>query len=189
MAQQLVRRWPDSVIGTARGLASRTEVYGDGGSITTITFRIEPEGEGARPVAVQVKGIGFNGVVGDGELVEARGTLRNGVLETNEVYSHDTGATLKVRWSWAVIKKTGMAAGAVVLAIMAFVALALVGVVNPGEGRLDDKVENTGNSDGGVTRPTIDPTFEQEFEQRRREAYQSCLAEGHPQDFCDNFNR
>jgi hypothetical protein len=124
------RRWSNSLIGVARGLNERSELrmrassYGTAraSSVTTVRFRLEPL-EGGPPVVVKVKGRRIDGGIEEGEVVEARGSFRRGEYYAQEVFGHETGDTLRVKFPVVetVVTIIGiLAVTAAILAIFVF---------------------------------------------------------------------
>jgi hypothetical protein len=89
-----------TIEGQIRGIQQRTESYGEGNSSTVWTFRIERydhSGNRLPPVAVQMRGIGFDGSLTEGDDVRVSGRWKHGTLHTDNVENLTTRATVKTR--------------------------------------------------------------------------------------------
>jgi hypothetical protein len=89
-----------TVKGEIRGIKERTERRGNNGSETIWTFRIErydEAGDRMAPVAVQLRGYGFDGSLTEGDEVRVSGKWRDGTLHTDKVQNLTTRAVVKKR--------------------------------------------------------------------------------------------
>lgn len=119
------RRGRTSVQGQVRGIQQRSESFGEGGSMTIWTFRIErydPSGNRLPPIPVQMRGISFEGSLSEGDEVRIFGSWKNGTLHTERVENVTTGATVKTK----SFKKAILVFAAFALIILAgFIAFAV----------------------------------------------------------------
>jgi hypothetical protein len=91
-----------AVSGVARSIQQRSEQSGGAQETEQIvTFRIErydSEGQALPPVPVEMRGLSFEGVLSDGDWVEASGDWRPGrTLKPRAVHNLTTGATFQSR--------------------------------------------------------------------------------------------
>jgi hypothetical protein len=124
------------IVGVARAVNQRSEqsVVNRRSQVLIWTFRLERHDEEGRvlpPVAVELRGLNFKGVVSEGDWVEVSGSWRPGsVLRRKSVRNLSTGDRLRVIGR-------GRHAFGVLLAILlflawcAFAALLITGKINP----------------------------------------------------------
>ncbi|WP_157845209.1 hypothetical protein [Pseudofrankia sp. EUN1h] len=108
-----------TVVGQARGITQRQESYGDNQSSTVLTFRLErydTDGNRLRPVPVQMRTIGFDGALGDGDEILVSGQWKDGTLHSQRMENLTTGGAVKGR----SIKKM------LLICLAALVAMAVV---------------------------------------------------------------
>jgi hypothetical protein len=89
-----------TVVGEARGVQQRTEQYGQNQLRTVLTFRLERhdrEGNRLSPIAVEMRGVSFEGVLHDGDWVSLSGTWRDGTLRARKLQNLTNGATLRTK--------------------------------------------------------------------------------------------
>jgi hypothetical protein len=112
------RRGSAKVEGQIRGIQQRTERTGDSSSQTIWTFRLErydAAGDRMPPIAVQMRGLSFDGSLSEGDEVRVTGRWRDGTLHSDNVENLTTRATVRKK------SYTGK--------IVAFIALVMVLVV------------------------------------------------------------
>jgi hypothetical protein len=104
------------VRGVARAVQLRDQENGH-----ILSFRVEQydrAGNRLRPIAVELKGAGLSGQLGDGEEVEVTGKWRHGTIRARTVVNITTGAHVRVRGA-----KFGW------LGLLVFVGLVIAGVL------------------------------------------------------------
>lgn len=91
------RKGRATVGGQARGIQQRSESYGENGARSVLTFRIERydrAGNRLRPVPVQMRTLGFDGSLSEGDEVSVTGQWKHGTLHTSRVHNLTTGASI-----------------------------------------------------------------------------------------------
>ncbi|WP_115975597.1 hypothetical protein [Streptomyces sp. 3212.3] len=85
------------MVGQARGIQQRSESYGENGARSVLTFRIERydrAGNRLRPVPVQMRTLGFDGSLSEGDEVSVTGQWKHGTLHTSRMHNLTTGASI-----------------------------------------------------------------------------------------------
>jgi hypothetical protein len=114
-----------TVVGQVRGLQSRSEYYGEHSGANLLVFRIErydEAGNRLRPVPVQLRAIGFDGALGEGDEVEVTGRWKDGTLHTDRVHNLTTGASV----SGKPVKKALLVFLALVAALVVVFAVLVI---------------------------------------------------------------
>lgn len=101
-----------SIVGEARGVQERQEGGSSAPQPSIIwSFRVERYDEAGNrlpPVPVEMRGIGFDGFIREGDRVEVSGTWREGrTIRTNWVRNLTTGAVVRAKRNWLNILLTG----------------------------------------------------------------------------------
>jgi hypothetical protein len=107
------------VSGQVRGLQQRAESYGEHGHKSVLVFRLErydTSGNRLRPIPVQMRAIGFDGWLSDGDEVQVTGRWKDGTLHGSRADNLTSGAAVTSQ----SLKKR------VLLAVVAFVVMATV---------------------------------------------------------------
>jgi hypothetical protein len=88
------------IAGQARGIQSRTESSANGEAMTIWAFRIErydSAGNRLRPVAVEMRGRGFQGSLHEGDDVRVSGTWKDGTLRSQRIDNLTTHALVRAK--------------------------------------------------------------------------------------------
>jgi hypothetical protein len=88
------------VEGQVKGVQSRTETSGKDYSQSILSFRLErydTNGNRVLLVPVEMRGLGFEGSVQDGDEARAHGKMRSGTFRANKVENLTTGAEVQAR--------------------------------------------------------------------------------------------
>lgn len=139
--------------GQVSGLQQRFERSGE----VVWNFRVERQDASGNPlprVAVEMRGLGFEGALNNGDWVEVTGKFNHGTLMAAEVSNLSTRATVRARGMGGGAKALGAVIGGVVVVIFVVVA---IGLLSSGGG---------GQSDGDSERRQRQT--QQQFEQERR---------------------
>lgn len=117
-----------AVEGQARGVQARVERRGDNAHQEVWTFRVERFDEAGNRVLlvpVEMRGLGFEGSIGDGDWVRVRGRRRRGTFHAREVENLTTGATVRAKQipKWVTGIMVALLVGIVVF--IAFVAVSI----------------------------------------------------------------
>jgi hypothetical protein len=89
-----------TVEGQVRGLQQRTEAYGERGSQTVWSFRLErydAAGNRLRPVPVQMRAIAYEGALSDSDQARVTGTWKDGTLQSERIENLTTHSTVKAK--------------------------------------------------------------------------------------------
>lgn len=88
------------VEGQARGVQTRSESRGEGGSETIWTFRVErydASGNRTALIPVEMRGLSFEGSLHDGDWVRAGGKMKFGTLRVTRLENVSTGAAVRAK--------------------------------------------------------------------------------------------
>jgi hypothetical protein len=113
------------VSGQVRGLQQRTESYSEHGRKSVLVFRLErydTAGNRLRPIPVQMRAIGFDGWLSDGDEVQVTGRWKDGTLHGSRADNLTSGAAVTSQ-SWK--KRALLAAVAIVVMATVFGVLAM----------------------------------------------------------------
>lgn len=116
------------VEGQARGVQARVERRGDNAHQEVWTFRVErfdEAGDRVLLVPVEMRGLGFEGSIGDGDWVRVRGRRRRGTFHAREVENLTTGATVRAKQIPKVV--TGLLV-ALLVGIVVFIVFVAVSI-------------------------------------------------------------
>jgi hypothetical protein len=103
------------ITGEARNVITRHETDTSGKPLTILSFRVESfdkAGNRMQPVAVEMRGKSFQGMLNEGDQVKIRAILRKGqALRVSEVYNVTTGSRVKAKrsapgipmWVWNLV--------------------------------------------------------------------------------------
>jgi hypothetical protein len=154
------RRGRGRVSGVARQVKLRAESRGRGGSVQVLSMRADAHDERGNRIAsvpLELRGPSLVGGVSDGELVEARGRWRRGVLHARVLHNRTTGGAVHARSGrWRVVALTAVGVvifGAASAVIVQVVRSAPVTVHHRGGGGGGPQ-----GSDGGGPGPSPQPS-------------------------------
>ncbi|MFJ4862127.1 MULTISPECIES: hypothetical protein [unclassified Streptomyces] len=106
MATPLIGRG-EAVEGMVRGVQLRSEQRSDQDVRAVLIFRLErydDAGKRVMLVPVEMRGIGFEGSVHDGDRARVSGRMRAGTLHADRLHNVTTGADVRAtripRWQW-----------------------------------------------------------------------------------------
>ncbi|MGW0390338.1 hypothetical protein ACWDYJ_05430 [Streptomyces sp. NPDC003042] len=112
----------ETVEGQVRGLQTRAEQRGQSDYESVWTFRLERYDDAGRRVAlvpVEMRGLTFEGALGEGDWVRAHGKMKSGTFRVARVDNHTTGAVVRAK---GISKPALIVAGIFILCIVAFMA-------------------------------------------------------------------
>ncbi|MFB9734820.1 hypothetical protein [Streptomyces sp. NPDC057386] len=120
------------VEGAVRGSQVRTEYRGERTSEVIWTLRVETydtDGNLFSVVPVEMRGQTFEGSVGDGDWVRARGRMKSGTLRPTELENLTTGAVMRVK---GVPRAALVLAWLFMAAVVGFIVWGFVTVITGG---------------------------------------------------------
>ncbi|NUU21918.1 MAG: hypothetical protein HOV68_10460 [Streptomycetaceae bacterium] len=130
------------VEGQVRGIQVRSEYRGESQSEAIWTFRVERydnAGNRVLLVPVEMRGLTFEGSVGDGDWVRMRGRMKAGTLRVTRLENLTTGASVQAK---RLPKAVLIAAIVVAVAIAAWIAWIVYQVVTADSGPPPDFPDN-----------------------------------------------
>jgi hypothetical protein len=116
------------VVGEAHSIQTRREV-----NIDVWTFRLErfdDKGNRLSPVAVEMRGLDFEGFINEGDQIEVYGQWSEvGTVLSKEVRNLSTNSKVKAKWYSRKLKVVGIVVGIFLALFFTFIFLVISGVI------------------------------------------------------------